>query len=101
MEAKAVDVDTIFRYFTACPEDLPTLLLDLRPNKDFKKRHVNQAYNVRLSANGKALLVSPRVCKTRVCSARYRVVLSCVQDYSKATYKMAWSKDCWCDCGLR
>lgn len=42
MEAKSVDADVIFRVFTACPEDFKTLIVDVRPYKEFKKKHVNQ-----------------------------------------------------------
>jgi hypothetical protein len=37
MEAKAVDADAVFKVFTACPDDPKTLLLDVRPQKQFKK----------------------------------------------------------------
>lgn len=72
MEAKAVDADAIFRAFTACGKDPNTLLLDVRPHKDFKKGHVSQAFNPRLATNGKFLA-----------------------DYSQAQYSMPWSQDCW------
>lgn len=72
MEAKSVDVHGIFKVFTACPDDIRTLLLDVRPNKDFKKLHVNQAYNVRVSTNGRVLA-----------------------DYSQSSYSLPWSQDCW------
>jgi dual specificity MAP kinase phosphatase len=69
MEAKAVDADAIFRAFTACGKDPKTLLLDVRPHKDFKKGHINQAYNPRLATNGKFLA-----------------------DYSQSSYSMPWSQ---------
>ena len=72
MEAKAVDAEAIFRAFTACGKDPNTLLLDVRPQKDFKKGHVSQAFNPRLATNGKFLA-----------------------DYSQAQYSMPWSQDCW------
>lgn len=52
-----VDADIIFRTFTACPGDPRTLILDVRPHKDYAKKHILQSYSVRVSANGKALLV--------------------------------------------
>lgn len=102
MEAKAVDADAIFRVFTACANDPKTLLLDVRPQKEYKKvgvsvdarcsriinspvtsfptfvlahfvqGHINQAFNPRLATNGKFLA-----------------------DYSQAQYSMPWSQDCW------
>jgi dual specificity MAP kinase phosphatase len=72
METKSVDADRIFKVFTACPDDITTLLLDVRPNKEFKKKHINQAFNVRLSTNGRVLA-----------------------DYSQSSYRIAWSQDCW------
>lgn len=102
MEAKSVDADAIFRVFTACANDPKTLLLDVRPQKEYKKvcmtvdlrsrrvmnirrdislpvwpahvvqGHINQAFNPRLATNGKFLA-----------------------DYSQAQYSMPWSQDCW------
>lgn len=64
-----MDADAIFRAFTACGKDPKTLLLDVRPHKDFKKGHINQAYNPRLATNGKFLA-----------------------DYSQSSYSMPWSQ---------
>jgi dual specificity MAP kinase phosphatase len=72
MEAKAIDETGIFRIFTACPNDPKTLLLDVRPHKAYKKCHINQAYCVRLSSNGKVLA-----------------------DYSQSSYSLPWSQHCW------
>lgn len=69
MEAKAVDADVIFKAFTACGKDPKTLLLDVRPHKDYKKGHINQAFNPRLATNGKFLA-----------------------DYSQSSYSMPWSQ---------
>lgn len=53
-----MQADAIFRTFTACPTDVRTLVLDVRDyNKQFKHKHVIGAYCIRLSANGKVLLV--------------------------------------------
>ena len=57
MEVATATAETILRVFAACPADTRTLLLDVRPNKDFKKKHVLLAYSIRLAANGKTLLV--------------------------------------------
>jgi hypothetical protein len=64
MDAKKVDAHAVFRAFTACPDDPKTLILDVRANKDFKKKHVCLSYNVRLSTNGRVLAVS--MCITRI-----------------------------------
>jgi hypothetical protein len=58
MELKRSDAHGVFRAFTACPADAKVLIVDLRSNKEFKKKHVCLAYNIRLSANGKVLAVS-------------------------------------------
>lgn len=72
MEVKSVDADAIFRVFTACPNDVKALILDVRPHKEFKKSHITQAFCVRLSSNGKVLA-----------------------DYSQSQYDLSWSQDCW------
>eukprot|EP00879_Flechtneria_rotunda_P027734 GHRR01029724.1.p1 GENE.GHRR01029724.1~~GHRR01029724.1.p1 ORF type:complete len:223 (+),score=59.61 GHRR01029724.1:1121-1789(+) len=72
MEARTVDADGIFKVFTACPNDPKTLILDVRPYKEFKKKHINQAYCIRVSTNGKVLA-----------------------DYSQSSYQLPWSQECW------
>ena len=72
MVVTKIPADVLFRVFTACQGDPTTLILDVRPHKDFKKKHIAGAYCVRLAANGHALL-----------------------DYSKNSYNLSWSKDCW------
>lgn len=58
MEAKTLpDASCIFRTFTACQGDPKTFIFDVRPHKQFQKSHVALSYNVRVSANGQALLV--------------------------------------------
>lgn len=54
--------DALFRVFTACPTDPRTLILDVRPHKQFDRApgHVAGAYCIRLSANGAALLGARR-----------------------------------------
>lgn len=56
LEAKVCGADALFRVFTACVHDYKSLILDLRPAKDFQKGHVQLSYCVRLSANGEVLL---------------------------------------------
>ncbi|GLC33296.1 hypothetical protein PLESTB_000349500 [Pleodorina starrii] len=72
MEAKSVDADFIFRIFTACQHDIPTILIDVRPHKDFKHNHIAGSFCVRLSSNGQVLA-----------------------DYSASSYNIKWSQDCW------
>ena len=62
MDVASATAETILRVFTACTGDTRNLLLDVRPNKDFKKKHVLLAYNIRLAANGKTLLVKTCRC---------------------------------------
>lgn len=57
LEVKSVHPDDVFRCFTACRDDPRTLILDVRPNKAFVKKHVQGAYSIRLSSDGKVLLV--------------------------------------------
>ena len=59
MDVKVITPDGFFRVFTACQEDPKTLILDVRGNKDYARKHVMQAYNIRLAASGAALLVCP------------------------------------------
>lgn len=74
MEIRSAAAVDVFQIFTALERDTKTYLLDIRPQKDFKKKHILQAYSIRLAANGKALL-----------------------DYSKNEYSHPWSQDCWWD----
>lgn len=57
MDVKSCKADDIFRVFTRCERDLPTLLLDLRPHKEYARSHVAGAFCNRLSKNEAALLV--------------------------------------------
>ena len=72
MNVTKIPADVVFRVFTACPEDAETLILDVRPLKEFKKSHILNAYSTRLASNGKTLL-----------------------DYSKNTYDRGWSEGVW------
>lgn len=58
MEIRSAAAVDVFQIVTALERDTKTYLLDIRPQKDFKKKHILQAYSIRLAANGKALLVS-------------------------------------------
>lgn len=57
MQARTAHVDVFYRAFTACEGDAKTLILDVRPHKQFAKGHVKLAYSIRLTANGAALVV--------------------------------------------
>ena len=72
MNITKIAADVLFRVYTSCAGDTKTLILDVRPLKDFKKKHIIGSYSIRLAANGLALL-----------------------DSSKNTYDYSWSKDCW------
>ncbi|KAK9809657.1 hypothetical protein WJX73_001361 [Symbiochloris irregularis] len=74
MEVKSASAEDVFQVYTALFTDPKTYVLDLRPQKEFRTLHMLQAYSVRLSANGRAVL-----------------------DYSKNEYHHPWSQDCWWD----
>ena len=42
MEVKSLAADALFRAFTACPQGPRTLLLDVRSQKAFKRKHILQ-----------------------------------------------------------
>ncbi|KAL0027469.1 hypothetical protein WJX77_003809 [Trebouxia sp. C0004] len=75
MDVRSIAADALFRAcFTGCPLDQKTLLLDVRAAKVFKRKHILQAFCVRVTASAETLL-----------------------DYSGASYDQKWSKDCWWD----
>ncbi|KAL0049954.1 hypothetical protein WJX82_001575 [Trebouxia sp. C0006] len=75
MDVRSIAADALFRAcFTGCPLDPKTLLLDVRAAKVFKRKHILQAFCVRVTASAETLL-----------------------DYSGASYDQKWSKDCWWD----
>lgn len=53
--ASSCDADELFRLFTLPASDFfkSYLIIDLRDVKQFSKGHLNQAFCVRLSSNGK------------------------------------------------
>ena len=59
MEAKRVDVAGVFKAYDRCSSDLRVLVVDVRANKEYKKKHLCLSYNIRLSTNGRVLAVSP------------------------------------------
>lgn len=45
MEVRSIAADALFRAcFTGCPQDPRTLLLDVRSQKVFKKKHILQVH---------------------------------------------------------
>lgn len=55
VKAQAQD---IFRAaYTSCGSDRVPYLIDVRPTKDFKKRHLAHSFNIQLSKNAKVLAV--------------------------------------------
>ena len=47
MEVKSIAADALFRAcFTYCPQDSRTLLLDVRSQKAFKRKHILQVYTM-------------------------------------------------------
>ena len=69
MEAHKVSLDVIFAKYTRLPKDRRCFLLDVRPEKQFKRRHLFLSYCIRLAKTGNALL-----------------------DYSKNAYDIRWSQ---------
>ena len=76
MDVKVITPDGFFRVFTACAGDPKTLILDVRGNKDYGRKHVMQAYNIRLAANGQALLVRT-LCSTCCLGCFYNQRVHC------------------------
>uniref|UniRef100_A0A061S0J9 protein-tyrosine-phosphatase n=2 Tax=Tetraselmis sp. GSL018 TaxID=582737 RepID=A0A061S0J9_9CHLO len=73
MEVRSVGVEGAYRLYSTCKDEMRTWILDVRPLKEFKKGHLAQAYCIRLTSDQKALL-----------------------DYSKNSYSIKWSNECWC-----
>lgn len=75
MEPKRVESEAVLRKYTRLPKDRKCLILDVRPQKEFKRRHLLLSYCIRLTSNGKALA-----------------------DYSKNLYDLKWTQ---VTCSLR
>jgi hypothetical protein len=71
MDPKRLSVEAVFRKYTRVGSDRKCLIVDVRPQKEFKRRHLLLSYCVRLTSNGKALV-----------------------DYSKNLYDLKWSQVC-------
>ena len=116
-ELKAVAPAAFLAVFSACAGDTPTLVLDVRDRKQFGKGHVAGAFCVRVSADGKVLLVRgvagkewqarwraegrpPPLRAARRRSAATRTLARPrpplpPQDYSQSEYDQRGSPDCW------
>lgn len=77
MEVRTTDVSGIFRTFTSCATDPKTFLLDVRSQKQFQRSHVALSYNIRLSANAQALLVSQFAADGHCLRFEFRSQLCC------------------------
>ena len=69
MEPKRIDNEGIFRKYTRLKQDRCCLIIDVRPQKEFKRRHLLLSYCIRLTSDGKALA-----------------------DYSKNLYDSKWTQ---------
>jgi len=72
MEAKSCDIAAIYSMYSQTKQDLPVVVLDLRPYKDFRAQHLCLSFCVRLSNNKEFLA-----------------------DYSKSSYDMVWKQGLW------
>lgn len=59
MECVSVDADWIFEVFTRGSRETAVFILDVRPYKFFKRRHIIHAYCIRVTADKTILAVSP------------------------------------------
>lgn len=71
LEVSAVAAAEVFRLYSCCQGDPHTYVLDLRPQKEFKKSHLMLAYSIRLTADEKALLVSVGPRPVTTCAPRF------------------------------
>jgi rhodanese-related sulfurtransferase len=69
MDAKSIDALEVFRKYTRLPNDKHCLVLDVRPQKEFKRHHLLLSYCIRLTSDGRALA-----------------------DYSNNSYDIKWSQ---------
>lgn len=72
MEVQRASIEDVFKKYTRLSRERKCFVLDVRPYKDWKRRHLLLSYCVRLSSNGKALV-----------------------DYSKNRYDQKWAQVCW------
>jgi hypothetical protein len=69
MEAHKIPLDAVFAKYTRLAKDKPCLILDVRSEKHFKRRHLLLSYCIRLASTSSALL-----------------------DYSKNSYDLRWQQ---------
>lgn len=74
MEVQKCSIEDVFKTYTRLSKDRQCFVIDVRPYKDWKRRHLLLSFCVRLSSNGKALV-----------------------DYSKNRYDQKWTQVC---CGM-
>eukprot|EP00210_Caulerpa_lentillifera_P000657 g634.t1 len=72
MECVSVDADWIFEVFTRGSRETAVFILDVRPYKFFKRKHIIHAYCIRVTADKTALA-----------------------DYSKGLYDIKWGQSVW------
>ena len=94
-EARSCDADHIFRAFSACPQDIQTILLDVRPNKEFKALHIQSAFNVRLSSNEKVLAVSAAALRIEICVHARLVGVGCALPLRSLRIATLAAPDAW------
>lgn len=85
MECVSVDADWIFEVFTRGSRETAVFILDVRPYKFFKRKHIIHAYCIRVTADKTILAVSPD-------SNSFMIPL---QDYSKGLYDIKWGQSVW------
>lgn len=71
MDVQKASIEDVFKKYTRLSRERKCFVIDVRPYKDWKRRHLLLSYCIRLSANGKALV-----------------------DYSKNRYDQKWSQVC-------
>ena len=97
LEVMVCGPDALFRVFTACQHDERSLILDVRPAKEFRRGHVQLAYCIRLSTNGEVLLGAQggELAGPAPVPHAHLAPPPCRADYSKNEYDVRWTGDCW------
>lgn len=72
IDVKSIDVHALYRKYTLSSKDAQCFVLDVRPNKEFKRSHLLLSYSIRLTSDGRALA-----------------------DYSKSSYEIRWTQKIW------
>jgi len=58
LDVSTMDLESVYRLYSSCKGDVQPWILDLRPQKDYKKGHLMRSYSIRLTADQKAVVVS-------------------------------------------